>query len=215
MAGENILIVREQGGSVLRCKDGGTITVETNGLMEIGGAAARKFAANIPGAVAGTGVTAEEQLFVFNRTKITLTGVVQTLADTGANGAHGGLKIYDFPEGLLLIQGVVASAVVTAGVGGVSDTATVLQALGTATAGVDNATLSSTEADILASNSAALTGGVGAWGTQATGLVLSSGVSTPKDMYLNTVVADADVSAGDTIIYDGTIWIVWGIIGDR
>lgn len=216
MAGENVLVVREQGGAVLRCKDGGSIVIETNGLLDVGGAGARKVAPNPPGAVAGSGIAVEEQIFVFNRTKFTLTNWVQTLTDTGANGAHGGIKIYDFPEGLLLINGVVASATVVAGAGGVADGAVVLQALGTAVAATDNATLVGTgEGNILASNSTTLSSGAGTWGTQATGLVLNSGVNTPTDMYLNTVVADADVSAGDEIVYNGTIWVVWGIIGDR
>ena len=111
--------------------------------------------------------------------------------------------------------GVAAGTGVVAGAGGIADAATVLQSLGTAAVGTDNATLTSTEADWLPSNSAVLSGGIGSWATQNGSLSLQSGVSSVRDVYLNAVVADADSSASDTLTYTGTIQLVWINLGDR
>lgn len=207
-------VIHEQGGDVVRVKSGGKITVDSGGILELSAGAI--FGGGSAGTPAGAGVAASEGIIVPRQTLLTLTGALVTLTDTGTNGAHGSLKIYDFPEGHILLLGAIANCSVTAGVGGVADGAVVLQALGTGAAATDNATLvGSGEADWLASNSATLVGGIGTWATQNGSLPLNNGVATARDLNLNVVVADADVSAGDTIAYTGSILITWVLLGDR
>ena len=150
------------------------------------------------------------------KTVITLSGLSVTMTDAGAAGCHGSVKLYDFPACNLLFLGGTCSLTLTAGAGGISDTAAAVLSVGTATVGVDNATLTLTEADLIPSAAATLTAGVGtgAGKTVTAGVVVFDGTSTAKDAWLNIAVPDAGSTANDTFTVSGTITLVWSNLGD-
>lgn len=169
------------------------------------------------GAAAGSGVAATERAGIVQKTVIALTAASVPVTDStgGSNTGGGGLKIYDFPEGNLFVLGATMSLSVTAGAGGITDTAQMVAALGTAAAGTDG-TLSSTEADIIPSSAATLTGGANAAVTgKSTATPVFDGTATAKDLYLNFAVPDAGMGSGDdTVSVTGTVVVHWVNLGD-
>lgn len=169
------------------------------------------------GAVAGSGVTVVEYgTGAVHKTVFTLAAASVTVTDTGgAAGAQGNLKIYDFPEGVLVRGGCVASAATLAGTGGITDTAAAVLSLGSAAAGAGDATLTGTEADFIASFAGTLAAGAGTFAKYGEPSVTSlDGHTTPIDLYLNVAVPDAGVSASDTMAVTGTITCIWSVTGD-
>lgn len=167
------------------------------------------------GAAAGTGVVAAEGVLVPNKTVLTFSAVSVTMTDATTNGCHGSQKIYDFPEGLIAIDSVITDLAITAGAGGITDTAAVVVAIGTVANAADNATLTSTEANILPSTTATLTGGVGAAKGESTAYTVLDGTATAVDAILNIAVPDAGSTASDTMAVTGTVTIVWHKVGDN
>lgn len=168
------------------------------------------------GAVAGAGVAGVENgNGVMHKTTLTLTAASITVTDSGgANGGSGGLKIYDFPEGVLVRGGCVANLTTLAGAGGIADGGAVVLALGSATAGA-NDTLTSTEADFVASYAGTLTAGAGVFTKYGEPSATSlDGHATAVDLYINMAVPDADISASDTLQVDGTVTCTWWTSGD-
>jgi hypothetical protein len=172
-----------------------------------------------PGAAAGTGVTAREYALdprgVFHQTVLTVSGLAVAMTDAGAAGCHGTQKVYDFPAGLIGVLGCVTDLTFTAGSGGIADTAAVVGAIGSATVGTNNDTLTSTEADILPSTAATLTGGVGACDGENTAVAVLNGTATAIDANLNIAVPDAGSSASDTITVSGSVTFTWMQFGDN
>lgn len=168
------------------------------------------------GAVNGAALAAAELGDgVMHKTVITMTNLVITMTDAGANGCHGAHKCYDWPEGRVLIHGAHAALAIAAGAGGITDTAALVCALGSAQVGVDNATLTSTEANVIASTNATLSGGAGAFeAVSGTALVHLDGSSTAADLFLNCAVPDAGSTADDTLTCNGTITLLWSLLGD-
>ena len=150
------------------------------------------------------------------KTVITLSGLEVTMTDATTAGSHGSVKLYDFPEANLFFLGGTASLTLTAGEGGITDTAAAVVSVGTATVGTDNATLTTTEADLIPSTAATLTGGVGTASgiTLTAGAVAFDGTATAKDAWLNVAIPDADSTADDTLTISGTITLVWSNLGD-
>jgi hypothetical protein len=150
------------------------------------------------------------------KTVITLSGLEVTMTDATTAGSHGSVKLYDFPECNMFFLGGTASLTLTAGAGGITDTAAAVVSVGTVTAGVDNATLTTTEADLIPSTAATLSGGVGtaAGITLTAGAVAFDGTDTAKDAWLNIAVPDAGSTANDTFTVSGTITLVWSNLGD-
>ena len=109
------------------------------------------FTNNGTGTPNGTGVTATEygNQNTLHRTELKLDGLALTLTDEAGVVGYVGQKIYDFPEGAIMILGAVADLTVTES-GATAATASGDFSLGTATAS-NNATLTSTEADVIPS----------------------------------------------------------------
>jgi hypothetical protein len=168
------------------------------------------------GAAASISVAVAESSAGAIKTVMTLDSVVITMTDATTAGSHGSLKLYDFPECNLLFLGGTCDLVITAGEGGITDTAAVVGSVGTVTVGTDNATLTTTEADLIPSTASPLTGGVGATKgkTVTAGVVVFDGTGTAKDAFLNFAVPDADSADDDTLIVSGTITLVWSNLGD-
>lgn len=166
------------------------------------------------GLPAGTGVTASDIDRQVVKTTLTFTNLSVTMTDAGAAGNEGNQKIFDFPEGHILILGAVGLLTLTAGVGGITDTAAVVASIGTVAAAAD-ATLTGTEADIVPSTAATLTGGVGSADMANTATLLKDGTATAVDAFLNIAVPDAGSTASDTMTVNGTLTITWLHLGDN
>jgi hypothetical protein len=149
---------------------------------------------------------------VIHKTTLTFTLTGDNDLDLADGADHGtGVKVYDFPEGRVLILGATCNAVVTAtnaaGGGG-----TFPMGLGTASAG-DEATLTGTEQDIIPST--AITGGE----TQDFHAALAAsahfdGTTTAKAIYVNAAILDATSSDAVTVAVTGTATITWINLGD-
>lgn len=140
------------------------------------------------------------------------------MTDAGAAGIHGSAKLVDFPEGNLLLLGIVTNLTIasqTADGTGLDTGAAVVAAIGTVPTAVDNATLTSTEANILASTAATLTTFEGALATQNTAVVFIDGTGTALDAYLNFAAADAECEGSDVLVVNGTITLTWIVLGDN
>lgn len=155
----------------------------------------------------------------FHFTKLTLTSLEIALTDEAGTVAHGGVKIYDFPAGAILILGAVADLDVTKDAAGVNDDWDGDFGLGTVVAS-NNATLSATEDDIIPSTATpqAAAGATTANGqSTASEVTVLDGTGTAKDAFLNFLVDDADHDVGSTatnLVVSGTITIAWVLLGD-
>lgn len=172
----------------------------------------------------GTTVTAAEYgEGILHKTVLTCTATPITISDDADTAQYGGVKVYDFPAGLILTLGAVIDGSVTLGATGtITNTWAGGVALGTATA-TTGSTLTSTEADIMpevdvaaATAKVAVVDAVSA----ATALTESGarwfdGTSTAKDMYLNLVIDDSETHTAGTGTFTGTITICWINLGDK
>jgi len=172
------------------------------------------------GTVNGSGVEVTEvSNGVLNKSVFTFTNHAMALTDEAAVVAYAGSKVYDFPEGAIYIMGAVADLDLTKSSAGVNDTWDGDFALGTVTAS-NNATLSSTEQDILPTTATpqAVAGATTANGqSTATENAVIDGTTTAVDLYLNILVDDADQDVTSTpanIIVNGTVTVLWANMGD-
>lgn len=167
------------------------------------------------GTATATGVSAVDSSAGAIKTVLTLSNVVVDMTDATTAGSHGSVKLYDFPECNMLFLGGSCDLTITAGEGGITDTAAVVASVGTATVGTDNATLTTTEADLIPSTASTLTDGVGAvpGKTVTAGVAVFDGTSTAKDAWLNFAVPDAGSTADDTLTVSGTVTLVWSNLG--
>lgn len=177
---------------------------------------------NTQGTAAGTGVVATNYGGqAIQRTVIKLTDAAVTLADEAGVVAYGGLKIFDFPAGLILFLGAVADLALTKSSAGVNDNWDGDVGLGTVTAS-NNATLASTEQNLIPTTSTpqaasgATTADCKSTSTES-GAVLD-GTSTAVDAFLNLLVDDADHNVAGTacnLIVNGMITLTWINLGDN
>jgi len=165
------------------------------------------------GAKNGATVTAAETRGIAHKTVITLasTPVVVTEQGAGTN-AVGGVKIYDLPEGRILVLGVtVDSIAVTVDANAIDNADGGDIAFGTAVPGIDGV-LNGTAVDLCPATSVdPITNAV------SSALATSAqfdGTTTAKDIYFNMLVDDGDVSATHTNTVAGTFTIHWVNLGD-
>lgn len=172
------------------------------------------------GAASQTTVAATETTTGYlRRTRLTLNALSVTLADATVQG--GSTKIYDFPEGRVLVLGVTAAiaptttstiaSTVNSGVAGV-------WSLGTAIATAD-AALTSTEADLLPSTAWTSSTTINVAAATVVGALAASaqfdGTTTAKDMYLSCCVTGAtDIDADGTVAWSGYIDVTYLVLGD-
>lgn len=173
---------------------------------------------DVAGAKNGSTVTAAEASPKLHTTTLTLTATPVSIADDAGVAQYGGTgKIYDFPEGLLQIYGAEVHGNLTLGTTGtIINTYTGVCSLGTAAAGT-GATLTGTEADIMASNSiATAVAKVSAIdAVSPSNLSPLDGTGTAKDMYLNFAIADDATHTAGTGTFTGTVTVVWAILADN
>ena len=124
----------------------------------------------------------------------------------------GGVKIYDFTAGRILVLGVtVDSIAITIDTNAIDAADGGDWAFGTAVPGADGV-LDGTAVDFCPATSVdAITNVVSA------ALAASAqfdGTTTAKDLYFNMLIDDADVSATHTNLINGTATIQWINLGD-
>ncbi len=172
------------------------------------------------GAVNGATVSATDQTGAVHQTLITLNATPVTVADTAVGG---GVKIYDFPAGRILILGCVGTMAFTT----TSTLASTLNAsvtinwgLGSVlTAAQASGTLATTEVDLLASTNATASATINVAGAASNGKLAAAaqfdGTSTALDMHLNVGVAGAtDIDGDATLTVAGTVVVTWINLGD-
>lgn len=156
--------------------------------------------------------------------KITLNASPISISDDAGVAQYGGMKIYDFPEGMLLTLGAVVDGSISpkATSGTIIDTFDGDVAIGTVTA-TTGATLTSTEADIL--QSVALTqavAGVANCDAQSVATALTEsgarwldGTATAKDAYLNFVIDDDASHTAAVGTVTAVVYLTYLMLGDN
>lgn len=175
----------------------------------------------VPAAVAAYVVATETGDSLLHKTVLTCTALPVTISDDADVAQYGGVKVYDFPTGLLNTMAARVVGSLTAGVTGtIIDNWDGDVALGTATA-TTGATLVGTEATIMQSVAVSAGAsdkiGVVAATSVATALTESGGrwidgTTTAADMYLNFVIDDNASNTAGTATFTGTITLLWSKI---
>lgn len=158
------------------------------------------------GVVSGTGVTSRESFLVPQRRTFIFTATPVTITDTGgANGGHGGLKFYDFPEGNIVFVNAVSNLTISRVGTSISSTAFVNTSVGTTLVTNSDAVLTGTEANVIPANAATLAAGTGVAKGRLTTVSAVDGTTTATDLFLNFVVPDIQISATDSVLVTGTV----------
>jgi hypothetical protein len=200
-SGYNPGVYRRQGGNVLVIGPNGSIETTQN-----------------VGAKNGSTVTCVEQVPALHKTVLTLAATPISIADDNGVAQYGGVKIYDFPEGAINILGANLDLSITLGVTGtIINTWAGGVALGSVTAST-GASLTSTEADILAEKtvSAATLKVATVKGVSIAAAVTPfvNGTGTPLDCFLNLFVTDDASHTVGTGTITGTVTLFWNYLGD-
>lgn len=179
--------------------------------------------ANLLGGSHNGATVARETRAVQSRYEIlTLTATPITIADDAGQAQYGGVKVFDFPEGLIEVGPAIVSGTLT-GIAPLIDAFAGGVALGTVTA-TTGTTLTSTEAnimkevDIAAATSKVATIDAPSVATALTesARTLLDGTGGAIDMYLNFVIDDnAAHTAGALLTFTGTIKFFWSLLGDN
>ncbi|MDD2777637.1 MAG: hypothetical protein PHI16_01905 [Methanocellales archaeon] len=170
----------------------------------------------IGAAVAGIASAVEYGDGIQHETVITLTNVSLVIAD---GAFDDGEKVYDFPEGRILVQGVTASLVSTITTNfNASAADTFVVGAGTTTTSVSgDGALQTTEIDILPSTENDTVDGTTTVFTNGIALAASAhfdGTTTAKDVFVNMGIPAANDSGANTNAVTGTIRITWLNLGD-
>lgn len=168
-----------------------------------------------------TVVAVENGNGVIFKTTLTCTATPVTMTDVVGTVQHGGTKVYDFPQGMILVLGAVIDGVFT-GYTSLIDTFDGDVGLGTVVAAGD-ATLTATEQDILKSTAMTTASGEAAvCDAQSVATLLTEsgaswldGTATAKDLYINFLVDDHNDHGSGTATFTGTIEFVWINLGDN
>lgn len=169
------------------------------------------------GAAAASGNVASESRGIVNKTLLTLTAVGITLADAAQGG---GVKVYDFPEGRILVLGVVGTLTFTT----TSVLASTLNASVTGNWGLGtvvqaNGTLATTEQNLIPTTNFTSSATINVAGSTTSKALAASaqfdGTTTAVDAFLNVGIAGAtDIDGDATITATGTILMHWINLGD-
>lgn len=172
-------------------------------------------------AVSASNVTASERgNGLVHQTVLTLAATPITVSDTNVGG---GTKIYDFPEGRILILGAVSSLAFTT----TSALASTLNAGSTINYGVGSVqtttqasgTLATTQQDLIPTTNATSSATINVAGGTSNGKLAASaqfdGTGTALDAFLNVGVATAtDIDGDATLTASGTVTLTWINLGD-
>lgn len=162
---------------------------------------------------------------ILHQTVLTLTALPLTLRNVQQGQ---GVKIYDFPEGAIVILGAMGSVAETT-TSILADTLNtgVTYNWGVGTITQANGTLATTEQNIIQTTNGTASATINVAGASSKGVrntIVSAalgsgsfdGTSTPADVYFNVGVATADdIDADATTTWTGTITITWLFLGDQ
>lgn len=209
---QNAKVYRKQGGNELVVANGGKITIEAGGVIETSNGIGAKNGSTV--------VAAEYGNDVLHKTVLTCTATPLTFGDEAGQGQYGGVKVYDFPLGLICTFGAVINGAITLtapaidswngdiglGLEAPTDHQDVANKTGQVMPKVSTtqavAKVATTDAVSVAT---ALTESGARW---------LDGTSTAKDLFLNLLVDDN--GAHDNTItgaFTGTITILWTNLG--
>lgn len=152
---------------------------------------------------------------------LTCTALEIAISDDAGVAQYGGVKVYDFPAGLIMPLGAIVTGNLT-GYASLIDTFAGGVALGTATA-TTGATLTGTEADVMPEvDVAAAVAEVAAIDAVSVATALTEsgarhfdGSATAKDLYLNFVIDDNAAHGAGTALFTGTIKLAYLLFGDN
>ena len=166
------------------------------------------------GIVSGAGVTAVQGVGLNQTLTFNLPDLNVVMTEAGAAGSHGSQKIFTFPEGNVMVLGAVTDLTIARVGTGLTATSAVVGSLGSVTVGVDNATLTTTEANIVPSTTSTLAAGEGVTKGASTAVAALNGTTTPADVYLNFATPDAGSTTTDALTVNGTITVTYVMLGD-
>lgn len=170
------------------------------------------------GSKGGVTITSSEQgNSVVHKTVLTFTATPLTVTDALA---YASSKIYDFPEGHIMVLGAVGSlqfAVTSARAGTINDNAGLSWGVGSVAA--SNITLATTMVDIIPITAKTLAAATTAINTASNAVLAAAirfdGTGTAADAYLNVAFpTNTDIDADGTMTVTGTITITWLNLGD-
>lgn len=168
------------------------------------------------GATNGSAVSVVEKgNGVIHQSVIRLSSLAVTVANT-TGASFGGVKLYDMPEGRILVLGVTADLSVNWA--GTSIVATGSGDFSLGTTITADATLSGTDVNLLPSTAMTdpFVAGVGAAKGALAASAQFDGTATAIDVNLNMIIDDADVenAASDSVLVSGTVTLTWINLGD-
>lgn len=142
----------------------------------------------------------------------TLTGANDLdMADSAAHGT--GVKVYDFPEGRILLLGATVNAVLaTTGVNATPNNV-VIMGIGSRVQ-TDDATLDAADVDIIPATNCAITTNAGTFKAALAASAHFDGTTTPLDLFVNAGIIDANSGAAVTLAVTGTATLTWINLGD-
>ena len=170
------------------------------------------------GTANGAGVKVNASQAGYTKTVLEFNDTPIPLVDEAGVVAYGSLKVFDLPQGLILVDAAVADLAITKSSAGVNATFDGDFGVGTTAAG-NNAALATTEQNIIPTTATpqAVAGATTAKGISTAGLQLD-GTATAPDVYLNFLVDDADHDVTTTpcnLIVNGTLTLIWANAGDK
>lgn len=168
-------------------------------------------------ALVDSAVAVLESWKTLHRTLFTFTAKVIATVDHTTNGGNATLLLYTFPRGNIQVLGASSNLTLTGDGTGVTTTAAVVGAVGTVVAASD-ATLTSTEANIIPSTVCTLTASAGVMkGKPTTAISIDNTTttnSTQMTANLNFAIPDAGSTAAGSLTVTGTLEIIWANYGD-
>ena len=167
----------------------------------------------VPTATVAAGTSVSDTETGVNRTVLILNNVSVATTDYTTSGAAGSIELYDFPAGLIILLGATTNISIARVGTAIQANAAVVGALGTVAAAGD-ATLTSTEANIVPSTASTLTSGAGVTHGQNAAVAFFDGTATSVKAFLNFAMPDAGSTGNDALLVNGTITMVWTDAGD-
>ncbi len=168
----------------------------------------------------GATVSVAEQSGVVHQTVVSLVNTPMTIVDANVGG---GVKIYTFPEGRIMVLGAVGTVAFTT-TSTLSSTlntgVTVNWGLGSVITTTQNSgTLATTQQDIIPTTAATASATISVAGAASNGALAAAaqfdGTTTPVAVNLNVGVATAtDIDGDATVLVNGTMVISWINLGD-
>lgn len=160
-----------------------------------------------------SGLTVKDYTSAGRQTRVQLSNVTITTTYTSSSNSSGSVKIATLPTGGIFLKGGSARITYTTS-GTPTPGGTTVFAVGTAAAAAD-ATLTSTEANVVASTGSTMTSGAGTLnGVTATSVVGVNGQSSAVDIYVNFATS-GDMGAARTITLNGWVIFNWEHTGDN